>query len=74
MLVTAEPVLFMLHCLIFRHVNGTILAEHHVFMLQGLFFAIFNSLAGLESPEQAQKHPNHKNEDNESDQAHKKSL
>ena len=70
----AEPELLMPDGAGFRKMHIAIFARYHVGLLQGVLLParLFSSL--LEFPDHAQAKPDNHAEDNESDQAHKKSL
>lgn len=71
----AEPQLFVFNSIAFRHMHGAVLAGNHVapgkFLVSGIIVAV---LAGLEILYQAPEHPDNQAKNDESDQAHKKSL
>jgi hypothetical protein len=78
--VTAEPLLFMPDSILLWNMHGAKLTKYHVALFYfgfGLSFAVFAvifALTGLEVLDHAPKHPDYQSKNNESDQAHKKSL
>lgn len=77
MSVTAEPLLFMPDSILLRNMHRAKLAKHHValcYFTSGVVLLVFIALTALKVLDYAPQHPDYQSENNESDQAHKKSL
>jgi hypothetical protein len=75
--VTAKPLRFMSDGILLRNMHRAELAKHHVtlfYFTSGVFFVVFLALTGLKVLDYTPQHPDYQSENNESDQAHKKSL